>query len=365
MNFDRRVRQPIEIAGIQSGINQANQLGFNELQSFQAINQLNNKNMSDYVGLVDSLKEKGKEALKSKEMEALERVGEYGIAISQKYNEYKDFIKGGGKLEDLATVKLGRSVGGVLGKAGEGVHSSIKALDEAVQPTEIELQEIKNPANNPRQAFLQQATGEEGEVFQNENNRPNQNNRPKAEETDTEQPEMNRTGSDDARNVREESSNSGTDSENTLKAGEELEQAEEDASMVGKLSKGVAKAGGTLFSATMLSSDIYDQVKDKSFFYGENTGDKVGNFMNEIGSTADIVGVATGDPLLVMAGVGLGAVGGLVSDISELFGHHDQEKKPPPPPPPVEKEPTQVNLAGAGGIVQAQPSTLRSVEAGV
>jgi hypothetical protein len=350
MDFDRRVRQPIEYAGIQSGINQSNQLEFNEAQNFQAINQINNRNMADYNDLVDSLQAEGRAKVKEKQKEAIEKVGEYGTAITEKYNEYKEFIKEGGKISEVPSLRFASNVGGLVGKAGRGVKSTISSTNEPVEPLEFELEDMRNPANNPSQAIEQQGI---------EDDSPNQ-----SQPSESEQPESNQAGSSEADETREASSNSGENAEVELGAGRELEEVGQEASKVGKIGKGIAKVGGALFSATMLGSDIYDQVKSKSVFYGENTGDKVGNFMNEIGSGADLLGVATGDPLLVMAGVGLGAVGGLVSDISELFGHHKQQEAPPPPPPKVVQAPTQVNLAGAGGIVQSQPSTLRAVEMG-
>lgn len=353
MDFDRRLRQPVEYAGIQSAINQANQLEYQDSQTFSAINQLNNKNMNDYNDLVQGLQEEGRAKVKEKQKEAIAKVGEYGTAIGEKYNEYKDFVKEGGTLSSLPTARFGNAVGGAIGKAGRGVYNTIRSTDQPTQPTEFELEDMSNPANNPSQA-----------PSQDENQRPNQTNEPESEPTETEQPESNQTGSNEADETREQSSNSGENAEGELDAGQELEEAGEDVSKVGKIGKNIAKVGGSLFSATMLGSDIYDQVKNKSFFYGENTGDKVGNFMNEIGSGADLLGVATGDPLLVLAGTGLGAIGGLVSDVSELFGHHKSQEQPPPPPPPPIPQSTQVNLAGTTGLVQAQPSTLREVESG-
>ncbi len=359
MDFNVRSRLPIEYAGIQSGINQANQIEYQDAQTFSAINQLNNQNMVDYNDLVDNLQEQGREKVKEKQKETIEKVGEYGTAITEKYNEYKEFIKNGGNVNDLLTARLGQNVGGVVGKAGRGVYNTVRTTNEPSDPESFEVQEMPSTSNN-RTAFINEgATGEE--PFQDENNRPNQTNQPESNPTDTQQPESNQTGSDEADSTREASSNSGENAERELNAGGELEQAGEDASIVGKIGKGIAKSGGALFSATMLGSDVYNQVKNKSFFYGENAGDKVGNFMNELGSAGDLLGVATGDPLLVLAGVGVGAVGGLVSDISELFGHHKSEQAPPPPPPKTVEAPAQINLAGTIGLVQAQPSTLRQI----
>jgi len=344
MDFNVRSRLPIEYAGIQSGINQANQIEYQDAQTFSAINQINNQNMVDYNDVVDTLQQEGRDKLKEKQKETIQKVGEYGTAITEKYNEYKEFIKNGGNVDDLVTARLGQNVGGSIGKAGRGVFNTLRSTNEASDPASFELQELPSTSNN-RTAFINEGnTGEE--PFQDENNRPNQTNEPVSNEADE---------------TREASSNSGENAEQELNAGEELEQAGEDASLVGKIGKGIAKTGGALFSATMLGTDVYNQVKNKSFFYGENAGDKVGNFMNELGSGADLLGVATGDPLLVLAGVGVGAVGGLVSDISELFGHHKTEQAPPPPPPKLVAAPAQINLAGTIGLVQSQPSTLRQI----
>ena len=192
----------------------------------------------------------------------------------------------------------------------------------------------------------------------------NQSNQPQQEE----EPPHNQTGSNESEQTNLESSNAGAEvGEEAEKVGEE---AGKEASTVGKIGSRLAKVGGSLVSAGMLGDDVYNQVKNKSFFYGVNTGDKVGNFMNELGSGADLLGVATGDPLLAVAGVGLGAVGSLVSDISELFGHHDKKPTAPgpaPTPPPPPKQIAQagaINLAGTGGVIQGSSSTLSNVRAG-
>ena len=54
--------------------------------------------------------------------------------------------------------------------------------------------------------------------------------------------------------------------------------------------------------------------------------------------------------------------GSVVSDISELFGHHKKQAPPPPPPPPpkptIIAQPVQQNVGGSGGLVEASSSTL-------
>ena len=358
MDYSQRINEAYDYAGMSTGINQANNTQAQDTNTFSAISMINNQNMRDYKDQIlagqqelEASKRENLAKIKETQEKAVEKVGEYGTAISEKYSEYKDFLKEGGNIADLRSYQFAQGVGGAfknVGQAGKGVYNNIKS-------TNIQ----------PRQAFINEGSiGEE--PFQNENNRPNQTNEPQPEPTDDEQSTTNQTGSNQSDEIAESSGNSGENANEELDAGQDLEEGEEEVGKVGKISKGVAKVGGALFSATTLGSDIYDQVKSKSFFYGENAGDKTGNFMNELGSGADLLGVATGDPLLVMAGVGLGAVGGLVSDISELFGHHKAEPKPPPPPPPpkIVQAPAQINLAGTGGVVQSQPSTLRSIQQG-
>ena len=85
--------------------------------------------------------------------------------------------------------------------------------------------------------------------------------------------------------------------------------------------------------------------------------------MNEESSTADLLGVATGDPFLVLAGVGIGAVGGVVDEVSGLFAHKTKESSEKPPPTPLEAKPS-TNLAGQGGIAEGGGGSLRQVEVG-
>ena len=98
------------------------------------------------------------------------------------------------------------------------------------------------------------------------------------------------------------------------------------ASVGGEVLEGIGKGVGGIVSAGMLGDDIYNQVKNKEFFTGDNAGEKVGNFANEMGATMDLVGLATGDPFLAMAGVGVGAVGSVVNEISGLIHGKTEEK---------------------------------------
>ena len=134
-----------------------------------------------------------------------------------------------------------------------------------------------------------------------------------------------------------------------------------------KVLAGVETAGkvvGGLASLAVLGDDIGNQISKKKFFYGENTGDNIGNTTNEIGSAMDVIGVATGDPFLIMAGVGVGAIGALTSDISEFLHHKTQEKTKTDTPPADVKAVAQTNIASAGYIAQTAPSSLQQVQIG-
>lgn len=342
-------RESREYAGISSGIDMANAQEEGDVARAGAIRDLDNNNIAQYrdqvVGRENEIKSGIKEsvaAIKEKQKDAQEKVGEYAGLVGEKVGEYRNFINSGGDVSKLRSVRFANNVGGRLGKAGSGVYNTVKSTVSSAPPPSgsvgnpegVEMTDLSADTPNQRQS-----TGGESE-----------------------QPESNQAGSSEGDATVEASSNSGGEVANDVKVGE---SAGEEASSIGeKAGKFVGKAGkvgGALFSAGMLGSDIYQQSKH-GFFYGDNTGDKVGNFMNELGSSADLLGVATGDPLLAVAGVGLGVVGSVVSDISELFGHHKKQAPPPPPPPPpkptIIAQPVQANIGGSGGLVEASSSTL-------
>jgi len=130
-------------------------------------------------------------------------------------------------------------------------------------------------------------------------------------------------------------------------------------SMSKSVLEGVGRTAGGLMSAAMLGDDIYNQVSNKKFFTGDNTGEKIGNFSNEVGSVMDLAGAATGDPFLVMAGVGVGAMGSVVSEISGLFHHNTDEKQAAIDLKPVAKgEVAAQNIVGSGMVAESSKSTL-------
>lgn len=137
--------------------------------------------------------------------------------------------------------------------------------------------------------------------------------------------------------------------------------------VAGVVGEAVGRVAGGAIGAGNLGFDIYKQVEGGGFLKGGvNTGDDIGNITNEAGSTIDIIGAATGDPLLMAAGVGVGLIGSAISGISELFHHHEDKPKPAPPPPKNISAPIAVqSLAAEGDLGQAQSqSSLAAVQVG-
>ncbi len=356
--------------GSQAGINQANAVESQDANVNQAISQLNNARMTAYrneqnlekrervAEASEDAREEGRKDKAEEEKNMGELVG-FAQRVPDKYKEFQSFIKEGGNVENLSSYRAVKGIGGVGSKIGEAGQNTFQKIKSGVigetPPPKPNVDGIEVSGTDMTGDIPQEARPPQQNI--------NQSNTPEQEEP----PQHNQAGSDESEQTNIESSNAGEE------VGKEAEQVGEDAgkevSNVGKIGGRLAKVGGSIVSAGMLGDDIYNQVKSKHFFYGVNTGDKVGNFMNELGSGADLLGVATGDPLLAGVGVGLGAVGSLVSDISELFGHHDNKPAPapaPPPPPPPKPiaQAGAINLAGTGGIVQGSSSTLSNVRAG-
>ena len=352
--------------GSQAGINQANAVESQDASINQSISELNNARMTSYRnerGLekrerVAEASEDAREQGREDKSEEIQKLGELsGLAekVPEKYKEFQSFVKEGGNIQNLASYRAVKGIGGIGPKIGEAGQNTFQKIKTGVVG--------ETPSVDGIEVSGTDMTGDTSQVVKPQQT-INQSNQPEQEE----EPQHNQTGSNESEQTNLESSNAGAEvGEEAEKVGEE---AGKEASTVGKIGTRLAKVGGSLVSAGMLGDDVYNQVKNKSFFYGVNTGDKVGNFMNELGSGADLLGVATGDPILAVAGVGLGAVGSLVSDISELFGHHDKKPTAPgpaPTPPPAPKQIEQagsINLAGTGGIIQGSSSTLSNVRAG-
>ncbi len=333
------------LAGLQSGLNQANNQAFMDLSQLQATATVNSSRMKDFL----DEKQAVKDDLTKTEDSAYQKLGEYGVAVGEKYTEYKDFVKEGGKLQDLGTYKFAKGVAGAVGDPGgtaDAIRLGVKTTAEDVAT------QVKNKASQiaSETSVSDAMAGARRIGLAGPSAQRRQKFKDYAESQEAESTEP-------AESIPETAESSAESTAEQIESTAE-EVGEETASIGSKIAKNVAKVGGALFSAGQLGTDVYDQVKDHQFFYGVNTGDKVGNFMNELGSGADLLGVATGDPLLVLAGVGVGAVGSIVSDVSELFSGEKKEKAQDEKPPPVQiSAPASSNLAGSGQIAETLGST--------
>lgn len=153
---------------------------------------------------------------------------------------------------------------------------------------------------------------------------------------------------------------------NTTRIGKLGASVSEGLGVAGKVGMAGAKVAGTVASGVFLGMDISKQISSGKFFYGDDTAQNVGNTANEIGSAMDVIGVATGDPLLVALGVGASAIGGIVSGIDELFEHKKKEKSPQEikqenlqKAQTIQASAVDTNLAGSGALAQSTTSTLR------
>ncbi len=352
------------IAGMQSAINQSNATSQQDASVLQGIAMLNNKNLTDFN---DANRDMAKDDQGESERN-LQKLSSYAGGIAEKSAEAKEWLDKGKTWDDLRSVKFSRGVGGAFGKAGSSTWSAVRsARSGGFEPGLIyeESEGATNPsADLTRQAIRQRTTDtQQAEVTDGDTIEADQ---PDHFQQPAEDQAPNNVEAPEGSTAQQ----SGGATETTLEtagetAGEEAgEEGVTLAQGLGKVAGAGAKVGGALFSFGMLGDDIYNQVKNKSFFDGENTGDKIGNFLNEAGSIADIGGIATGDPLLVMAGVGIGAVGGVISDISELFAHKDKEADASKTPPKTIIAPASQNIGGQGDIAQTTTSSLRAVQVG-
>tara|TARA_R100000951_G_scaffold95730_1_gene84878 strand:- start:304 stop:1308 length:1005 start_codon:yes stop_codon:yes gene_type:complete len=328
--------------GLATELNQANNLTQSSLAQQANVDVVNNLRTRDYNDAIDKKKETRERQTKEDEKNAFEKLGEYGTEVGNKYAEYNKFITEGGNLDNLKSTRFAQGVGSAFGKAGSSVKTAVMGAPKpSVDGIEVSGTEMT------------------GDITQQHTTPQPEQNTP-----DTSAPEEGggdaSSGDATTQGAGAEAGEAGAEAgEAGAEAGEEIAQV---SSTAGKLAKGAMRVGGGLFSVGMLGTDIYQQASQGKFFVGENTGDKIGNFMSELGSGADVLGVASADPLLAIAGVGLGAVGSVVSDISELFHHHEDKKNAPPPPPapkPIQAQAIQ-SIAGSGQVGEVQASAIRS-----
>ncbi len=390
----------ISYGGTISAINQANSVGQEDSNLQAGITALNNSNLANFnlLNQGDQQKDKGEE------QDNLARLGGYSTAIAEKYKEYQDFVKEGKDINKLKSVRLTRGIGNLFSKSTPLEYTG--AVDSAFtddaranflanRRTSLAENSQFPPDDDdddpaPADDNAPVDTGDGGpdatpDTDTTPADQPTTTDTADDNDTAPAEPEPQPEALDDADPRASGTQDSVPDTEGdgttetTVANNSTVEPSpdpaeEDDASTLNTIEEGgeegigfagkVAKVGGGIFSLGMLGDDVYNQVKDKSFFYGENTGDKVGNFMNELGSAGDVLGLATGDPLLVLAGTGLGAVGSIVSDVSELFSHHKKQTDQQGTPPPTIGPSTAQNIAGSGGIAETTGSSLRTVQMG-
>ena len=350
------------IGGMSTAINQANSIGSQDVSVMQGIALLNNKNTNDYIVAMKDEKSTDKHVDENN----LQRIGQYGLAVGEKVTEAKEFVKEGGDLYKNFGKVADSSIVGKLGKAGSKVASIVSGVNKPLEYVGADVGHLE-AMSKQTQALADVKAGRPfastGQGAPPEELGGHLTTEPTDEHFVPEEQPQGSVVEGDAGGGSGGTQAGAKTLDSTLEEG-----ADKGASVgvkLGKFAGGVAKVGGAMFSAGMLGDDIYNQVKSKKFFYGDNDGDKVGHFMNEMGSVADLGGIATGDPLLVLAGVGLGAVGSVVSDISELFGHHKKEEtdKQADKPVAIEQSASQ-NIAGQGDVAQTGLSSLRLVQSG-
>lgn len=147
-------------------------------------------------------------------------------------------------------------------------------------------------------------------------------------------------------------------------------EAVEGLSTAAKIGAGVGKlasAAGTAGAVLGVAQGGYDAVNDviNDFKTGHitlggphsNTEEKVSDFGQMVGGGLDAVGLATGQPEILLAG----AVVGGISDIINFFGHKKEHEEVPQP----KKPPVQANVAlpnfGQMGMVQNHVNNINAM----
>ncbi len=156
---------------------------------------------------------------------------------------------------------------------------------------------------------------------------------------------------------------------------------DEAQTFVGKIGKGltglkgstadaIGKGAGTLASVGLLAQGLEGQYKSfenpnhhglMADLSGDNTAEKIGNVSSEIGSIADIVGTALGQPEIALIGTGISAVGGLVSDVGNWWENKDDDKTIKDTAVASEGSLRTIDpIASGGQIAEGSKSTLRT-----
>ena len=138
----------------------------------------------------------------------------------------------------------------------------------------------------------------------------------------------------------------------------------------GSTADAIGKGAGTLASVGLLAQGLEGQYKSfenpnhhglMQDLSGNNTAEKIGNVTSEIGSIADIVGTALGQPEFALIGTGISAIGGLVDDVGEWFEHKDDDTKIQTTAVASESKLRTIDpIASGGQIAEGSKSTLRT-----
>ena len=316
----------------------------------------------------------------------LGKIAGYAVASAEKIHEYKSAVKAGKVGEGFMGTKLVKRTGAAHDWL---VSKTTGSPGEYVSPDEAHIEKMSKAAKAKASGLTpEQEAGIDPESM---------GGTPASTEGELPEAEPETEEQTTARHAQEDADDAGGAADDTGATGNAAGNAEaggsslaeeagtggtaaakagastlEDVAPVAKtLAKtalqGVETAGkiaGGIASVAVLGDDIGNQIAKGKFFYGENLGDNIGNTTNEIGSAMDVIGVATGDPFLIMAGVGVGAVGSVISDISEFFHHKKEEKEKKAAPPVDVKAVAQTDIASGGYVAQTAPSTLQQVQVG-
>ena len=372
----------MDMYGLSNALEQQESLTHQAEDMNSAIAEQNSVAMEDYHQQIQNVKS-GDKAENEKE---LTKIGAYSLDGINKLKEYRTQVKDG-KIE----AGLGKSLTAKrLGKISKGDFSdlSFSKTGKKLAPDDPSLKNVNTDQGGIGDATEGEQQGKilsgedpenpdewiDNEGFEGEHYKVNPDEetfrygRSGAGETFSETAVREQTGSilrtPEMRGAtRLEKLGSGI--EGTLEGGASAVKGLTKAGSLGKEAlEGLGRTAGGLMGVAMLGDDIYNQVNDHKFFTGDNTGERIGNFANEVGSVMDVAGAMTGDPFLVLAGAGVGAVGSVVDEISGLFAHKSKETEATNDlKPKATPEVASQNIVGSGRVAEGSSSTLKQVSA--
>mgnify|MGYP003675982942 FL=1 len=349
--------------GLSQAIGQSQNVTREDMENNQKIADMNNNNLQLYLGKV---KDQARQSVEDKQVQEagnLGKIANYTMGIKDKVDQYNEVVKAGGE-GGIRGSKLLYKWPNQLKKAFVGKQEVVPSLDAPEGPT-VTKTTLGGPVQKARAEGTVVDSGDVVTGYSSIHIADGQGNLVPHKVIDA----SGNTAPDPTRPTVQEDIVDPTPVKKVTpiepgQPGGEVSTIKAVGEEGSSLATKVGRFGGGVLSVATLGDDVYNQVKQKTFWAGENTGDKVGNFMNEAGSTADILGLVTGDPFLVLAGVGLGAVGAVTSEISELFGPDDSAKPKPIAKPKAVASTSGANLAGSGAVAETGKSTLKQVQMG-